>query len=351
MKNAGPKILALFILALAVAAGPQAPACTRVLYQGPRGLIITGRTMDWDGEIPARLWLFPRGMERTGEAGENSVSWKSRYGSIVVSSFDIASVDGMNEEGLAANLLWLAETAYPDPGERKALAASAWVQYMLDNFASVEEAVREMRKEELAVVSANLPGTDRFAALHLSLSDAWGDSAIFEYVDGKLAIHHGRALKVMANSPVYQEQMARLARYRQGEPGIYANRFIRANLAIEALPEIEDTRLAAEKVFTVIRGLSVTPGEEAHATATRWRCVADQKNLIYYFETAGVPGVLRMDIREADLSEGAPVKSLDPAAHPAPQGNAVLLFTATAPFRFAGLPEKPPSPAGASQEQ
>ncbi len=83
-------------------------ACTRVVYHGPDGTYITARSMDWKGEIPANLWIFPRGMQRNGEVGHNSITWTSKYGSVVASSWDIAVSDGMNEQGLVANMLWLA---------------------------------------------------------------------------------------------------------------------------------------------------------------------------------------------------------------------------------------------------
>jgi Linear amide C-N hydrolases, choloylglycine hydrolase family len=50
-------------------------------------------------------------------------------------------------------------------------------------------------------------------------SDATGDSAIFEYLCGKLVIHHGRQYTVMTNSPVYDEQLA-LNRYWQEIGGL-----------------------------------------------------------------------------------------------------------------------------------
>ncbi|WP_421658163.1 linear amide C-N hydrolase [Leptothermofonsia sp. ETS-13] len=49
-------------------------ACTRVLYQGPAGRVLTGRTMDWKLEILSNLWIFPRGMKRHGAAGPNSLT-------------------------------------------------------------------------------------------------------------------------------------------------------------------------------------------------------------------------------------------------------------------------------------
>jgi choloylglycine hydrolase len=57
----------------------------------------------------SNLWALPRGMERNGAAGDRSVTWTSRYGSLVVSRYDIATTDGMNEEGLVVNLQWEVE--------------------------------------------------------------------------------------------------------------------------------------------------------------------------------------------------------------------------------------------------
>lgn len=69
-------------------------ACTRVVYQGVNNMIITGRTMDWKEDTRSNLWIFPRGMERNGEVGKDPMRWKSKYGSVVTSAYDICSTDG-----------------------------------------------------------------------------------------------------------------------------------------------------------------------------------------------------------------------------------------------------------------
>ena len=48
--------------------------CTRVVYQGTNATILTGRSMDWKEECRSNLWIFPRGMDRSGEAGNNPVT-------------------------------------------------------------------------------------------------------------------------------------------------------------------------------------------------------------------------------------------------------------------------------------
>ncbi|MCC5839044.1 MAG: linear amide C-N hydrolase [Opitutales bacterium] len=327
----------------------SAMACTRAVYQGPDGLIITGRSMDWKDEIPANLWLFPRGMERHGAVGPNSVTWTSRYGSVVATAFDIASADGMNEKGLVANLLWLAEADYPEFGpDTQGLSVAAWVQYVLDNFATVSDAVEALREETFVVVSSDIPGTGRFATLHLSISDAHGDNAIFEYIDGKLVIHHCKSHTVMTNSPIFEEQLALNAYWRQIGglvmlPGTNraADRFVRASFYIEAIPRTSDPRTAAASVLSVIRNASVPFGisseEEPNISSTRWRSVSDQKNLTYYFELTLTPNTFWVNLKDVDFAEGQPSKRLSLENHEVYSGNAAGHFRETAPFPFAGL--------------
>ena len=146
---------------------PLSQACTRVVYLGPDGNVITARSMDWKVDVGTNLWILPRGMARTGEAGPNSVHWTSKYGSVIATGYDISTTDGMNEQGLVANVLWLVESKYPQPASTKPmLAISIWAQYVLDNFATVAEAVDVLQKEPFTVVTANVPGEDRLATLH-----------------------------------------------------------------------------------------------------------------------------------------------------------------------------------------
>lgn len=147
---------------------PNTEACTRVVYHGAEDEVITARSMDWKVDIGTNLWIFPRGIERSGEAGPHSLHWTSKYGSVIASGYDISTTDGMNEKGLVANLLWLAESEYPRPDPSKpGLALSLWAQYMLDNFATIQEAVDAMSNEPFTVVTANVPGEERLANLHL----------------------------------------------------------------------------------------------------------------------------------------------------------------------------------------
>ena len=323
--------------------------CTRVVYSGKNGMVATGRSMDWKTEMHSNLWVFPKGIERNGETGANSLQWTSKYGSVVTSAFEIASTDGMNEKGLVANLLWLPETEYPVRDQSKpGLAITAWVQYMLDNFATVDEAVAFIDENTFQVVSDLMPDGSRLATLHLSISDATGDCAIFEYTGGKLTVYHSKEYKVMTNSPTYNKQLA-LNEYWKSIGGLSflpgtnrpSDRFARASFYINALPPTDDVRIAIASVFSVIRNTSVPYGistpDEPNISSTRWRTVSDQKNLIYFFESTLYPNVFWVDFKEVDFSEGAPTQMLDLVGGTTYAGNATDRFTEAQPFKFLGV--------------
>ncbi|WP_192348940.1 linear amide C-N hydrolase [Algoriphagus sp. Y33] len=329
----------------------KAFACTRVVYQGPNGTIITARSMDWKDDIPANLWIFPRGIERNGEVGTTSVNWKSKYGSVITSSWDIVSSDGMNEMGLVANILWLVESQYPEFEKDKStpgISISLWLQYVLDNFSTVEEAVAELGKEKFVVVSSNIPGTDKFTTVHLAISDKTGDNAIFEYIDGKLVIHHDMSYATMTNSPVFEEQLA-INSYWKGIPGTImlpgtnraADRFVRASYYIDAIPKTDNTRIAIPSVFSVIRNCSVPLGissaTEPNISSTRWRTVADQKNLVYYFDNVMNPNVVWVEFSKLDFSENGGVRKLSLDKDGNYSGESSMNFKSTEPFKFVGL--------------
>lgn len=339
-------------LATALLGPDLADACTRLVYHGHDGSVITARSMDWRDEITSNLWIFPRGMARTGETGPNTVRWTSRYGSVITSGYDISTTDGVNEAGLMANVLWLVESEYPAfDGTQPALSISMWAQYALDNFGTVAEAVEALRAESFIVVTDNVPGQDKLATLHLSLSDASGDSAIFEYIGGRLVIHHGREFQVMTNSPTFDEQLALNAYWKDIGgltflPGANraADRFARASFYVNAIPKFEDPNIAVASVMSVLRNASVPFGisteAEPNLSSTRWRTVVDHKRKLYFFESALTPNTFWVDLKTIDFSpETGQVKKLDLGEDQIHtfSGDATDEFVVTPPFRFLGL--------------
>jgi penicillin V acylase-like amidase (Ntn superfamily)/heat shock protein HslJ len=336
-------LLAIFFCCSATAS----QACSRAVYLGPDDMVITVRSMDWVGDIGTNLWVFPRGMQRDGACGEHSAKWTSKYGSVIASAFDAATSDGMNEKGLVTSLLYLVESEYPVPGEeddRPRVSVSVWAQYVLDNFATVNEAVEALRAEPFLVATGMTPDGHE-GTVHLAISDTTGDSAIFQYIEGKLVIYHGREYQVMTNSPPFAQQLALDAYWKEigGTvmlPGTNrsADRFVRASFYIKAIPQTTDEREAVASAFSVIRNVSVplgfsTPGQP-NISSTRWRSVCDHKNKRYYFESTISPCVFWVNLSDVNFSEGANVKKLGVSQGEIYSGNAAKEFDDAEPFKF-----------------
>ena len=348
-KRRGPGAAA-FMIAFAAAAGAlfvpaRSEACTRAVYLGPDGMIVTGRTMDWKEDPQSNIYLFPRGMHKKGGLGEHSVRWTSRYGSVVTAGYDIGTCDGMNERGLVANLLFLTESSYTRPNDdRPVMGLSIWTQYVLDNFATVDEGVAALSRDEFRIDAPDLPNGSR-STLHLSISDTTGNSAIFEYIEGKLIVHHGRQCQVMTNSPTYDKQIT-LNDYWEQIGGLVmlpgtnraTDRFVRASFYINAVEQTADPRTAVAAVFSVMRNVSVPLGislpERPYIASTRWRTVSDQKNRVYFFESTLGPDIFWIDLKGLDFSSGAPVKKLSLTGGEIYAGNAAREFRESEPFPF-----------------
>ena len=293
----------------------KASACTRIVYDGPEGMTVTGRTMDWKEDPQTNLYIFPRGLHRKGAETARTIEWNSKYGSVVAAGYDIGICDGMNEKGLVANLLFLPESVYElenDP--RPVMGLSIWTQYILDNFATVNEAVQDLSKDKFMIDAPDLPNGVK-SRLHMAISDASGNSAIIEYLDGHVSVYEGKEYQVLTNSPAYNLQLAVNDYWKQIGglnmlPGTNksSDRFARASFYVNAVLQTDDPALAVPTVFSVIRNVSVPYGistpDSPHISSTRWRSVCDQKDLVYYFEKTVPMAVMHVDMKKIDFSAG-----------------------------------------------
>ncbi|MBL8894849.1 MAG: linear amide C-N hydrolase [Rhizobiales bacterium] len=331
--------------AIAMAA-VSADACTRFVYQTGTDSYIVGRSMDWMEDPGSDLYSFPRGMARDGGVGEGSIQWTAKYGSVIASLYGVATVEGMNDAGLVANTLYLAESDYGDAkaSGKPLISVGAWTQYVLDNYATVAEAVEALSQEPFAIVAPTLPNGSK-ATGHLSLADASGDSAIFEYIDGRLVIHHGKQYTVMTNSPTFDQQLA-IDTYWRGINGMSflpgtitsPDRYVRMNWALNAVPKQKDEAMAVATAFSLIRAVSVPLGladpDKPNIASTIWRSISDIGAKRYYFESSYSPTIFWVDIDKLNLAPGAQPAKLDLKGHPILAGEVSAKFAPAEPFKF-----------------
>lgn len=309
--------------------------CTRIFWNDNPIAKTVARCMDWAVSDEPELWYVPAGTARAGDAGDGSLGWVSRHANVAISMWGMGTVDGMNDAGLAVHALYLnpEDVSFPPADERPAVAHTMWVQYLLDNFATVTEAITAV--EDIRIVAPLLRG-ETFG-VHIAIEDASGDSAIIEPLGGRMVVHHGREFTVMANSPALDQQLENLARYRPfgGElppPGdiTSSDRFVRAAYFLHYLPEPVSLDEAVAGVVQLIANVSVpygAPYADGGVYPTWWRSAADLTNCTYFFGSTRSPGifwidvpalagtteVLRLDPRDTSLV-GDETSRLEPAA-------------------------------------
>jgi len=318
------RIAAGCLAMLAAAAGPaDAQACSRIFWNSNDQAKVVARTMDLFMSDAARIVATPRGIARVSDTGDGKpLAWTARYGALVVTAFGIATSDGLNEKGLSANVLYLDKTVYETRDGRPGLANALWAQYVLDNFATVQEVLDGLKAVQIVSVAA---GGQEWP-VHLSVADASGDSAVVEFVDGKMVVHHGREFTVMTNEPPLDWQLVNLKRYRtfggtEVMPGDIdpASRFVRASSYLAMLPKPQSLVDAVAGVYSIARNVAVPPGavdtsgqEDVSDTwDTLWTSVADITNGVYYFQSMRAPDLYWVDLSKLDLGEGAPVRGFD----------------------------------------
>lgn len=302
--------------------------CTRVLWNSNDLAVLTGRSMDWPESTEPLIVAFPAGRSRDGGllaghpvVAENPLRWTSRYASLVATVYGLGTVDGINSEGLGVHALYLRSTDVgPRNPELPGLHTGVWAQYLLDQAATVEQALALMDGVQLVMVGAR----GREATLHLAIEDASGDSAILEMASGRLVVHHGRQYTLMTNDPTYDEQLALLAKQDFSHPSRElplpgnvnpVDRFQRAAYYSALLPEPATIRQAVAGVMAIMRNVSVpfgAPYGDFGVYNTEYRTVSDLTQRLYFFELSTSPSTLWVEFDRLALPAGGRTLAIDP---------------------------------------
>lgn len=196
---AAPVAVAAVWLLGAVFSCPTAGACSAFSLSSDAEMVV-GRNLDWDRRIPGLVLVNVRGVEKTvlpwrGDRPDTAscwptVSWASRYGSVTFTCYGRDFIEsGMNEAGLVvceANL----PTEFPPRDERPRISCAQWLQYLLDNCATVADVLAHL--EDLR------PDGEEW---HFLFADRGGDCAIVEFVEGRAEVHRGIDDCAITNAP------------------------------------------------------------------------------------------------------------------------------------------------------
>lgn len=94
--------------------GLSAQACTSFVLKGSDGGRVYGRTMEFGQPLNSQAVLIQRGTSLRGNGPDgkigNGLAWTSRYAVVGLNALGLKDIipDGMNEKGLAGDLLYFA---------------------------------------------------------------------------------------------------------------------------------------------------------------------------------------------------------------------------------------------------
>lgn len=305
----------------------ETKACTRILIADKEHSVMMGRSMDWEEDMQTNLLILSRHIPHSGgelaEAKEgNWVTWESKYGSVVATGYENFITDGLNETGFAVHLLWHegADYGVRDP-EKPGLSLALWLLYYLDNFKSVEEAVTFTQTHPLQITPFYHEQTRQWGKLHLVLDDASGDSAVLEYVNGRLNIYHSPEYITVTNEPDYNVHLQNLKRYRgfggkKALPGKFSskNRFVRASFYAKVLPAFVSNHDRVVEILALLNNVAY-PFTTIDETKSIWRIVSDLTNKIYYFQASKNQNLISVNLNQFDLEKPS-IQKLDLVNHP-----------------------------------
>jgi penicillin V acylase-like amidase (Ntn superfamily) len=286
-------------------------ACSAFMLKS-KGECIVGFNENWIS-MPGIVMVNQRNLEKYGlswaqlvseqEQTNSGFSWKSQYGSV---SFNLLGIDmpcyGVNEAGLFIVELFLPNT-YSTPDDKKAnLFWAQWIQYQLDNYATIEEVLAHLEEAPVIDWWPTFPGS------HFFLADKNAKTAAIELIDGKFQVFYDKTMpvNVLCNTP-YQKELQNLNKYEDfgGEKKMDMNsqnwgeRFAKACYSIRHYDETKGSPV--EYSWQLLDSLH----------AGQWQLVYDVKNGILQFRSDISLNIKTVRLSEMNFSSDSPPVYID----------------------------------------
>lgn len=278
--------------------------------------MVFGRNYDWitgNGMICTNQ----KGLSKTSDKTKygETISWVSQYGSITFNQYGKEfPTGGMNEKGLVVELMWLDGTKYPSADTRPAVGVLQWIQYQLDNCATVGELIAA---EKTIRIGDDTP-------LHYLVADATGNVATIEFLEGKMVVHKGTDLPfpVLTND-VYASSIEQTKKATSAAGGTQSftnnsiDRFAKACNRVQLFQQSDISTPVVDYSFSILDAV-------AQGSHTKWSIVYDITNKKIHFKTLDFPVVKNIAFSAFNFSCSAPAKAWD--MNQAGTGNVVASF-------------------------
>lgn len=298
----------------------QSYACT-VFQLKNSGEVYIGKNFDWivgDG----LLYVNKRGMSKKAihsffdkkGSSDQLASWVSKYGSVTYNLFGREfGYGGMNETGLVIESLALSDTKTHKPDSRPSVSAVQFVQYLLDNYSTVEEVIES--ENSIRLTPTIQPSGHR--AGHLFVADKSGNSAVIEYIKGKRVYYTNVSMpyKALTNSTYHEsiDYYGRNIKPRRDVGKSIERFFSTVDMLLEYNPDFNLSPL--DYSFRILEEArlyeTISIGKLEFYFDTKWSFVYELNRLQIHFRTNGNQNTRTIDLKSFDFSCSTPVKVID----------------------------------------
>lgn len=302
----------IFLATILLFLSTKSIACSAFMLKG-KDYCLVGFNENWK-TMPGMVVINKRGVSKHNLSWNNLVSkkiidektthWVSKYGSV---SFNLLGYDlpcyGVNEKGLFLVELYLEKTTPVKNPSQANMFWGQWIQYQLDNFSTVDELVENLENAPVIDWWPNAAGSHFFA------SDASGNTAAIELIEGKFKISRNESMPVpLLCNEEYSQELATINQYdfRGGTKPFdfitatkWEDRFSRASYMLENYDATKNSPL--EYSWTILD--NIFSGE--------WQMVADIKNQKIYFRSNVGKEIKSIDLTKIDFDKKSDITYID----------------------------------------
>lgn len=221
-----------------------------------------------------------------GFRGTNQASWTSKYASITFNQVGKEfPYGGMNEKGLVVKQLWLSTSHYQD-NQNETISELEWIQYQLDNYASVNEIIDKLNRLTIKPI----------ATVHYFIADKSGNSAVIDFVEGKTIVNTNKGKNQVITNETYLDSEAYFIKNHLKIDPASRTHFDRYCQVKNSLSKIDIEN--PSQAFDILK----SSAENKDNYKTYWTIVYDLSNLKIYFKSYNNQTVKQIDFSEIDFS-------------------------------------------------
>lgn len=273
-------------------------ACTSFSFKDKNGHIVFGKNFDFPVGT-GHIEINKKNMQKIAfqNVPQKPLIWVSKYGSITFNQIGREfPYGGMNETGLVIEQMWLEETQYPLPDSRYEITELQWIQYQLDNSATIQDVIASDTLIRISNTSV--------AKIHFLIADAEGNVAVIEFIKGEMLVYMKDQLpfSVLTNCPyeislkfkesIDKKEIEEFSEWTKNSSG----RFVKV---VSLIDNYSKQKNIIDYSFLILDNV-------AQAGSTQWSIVYDLNMKEIYFKTKDNTLRQKLELQNFNFSCNSP---------------------------------------------